>query len=143
MSVATETRPLADRLRHLRAPLAVSGVLLFVTPAVGWWVDGPTGALGAAVGVLVVAGGYALSSVTVAWADWINPKLVFSVGLASYLFKVSLLGIVLMSVLRADWPGTRMMAIGMITAILAWVFAQTWWTAMYGPTRPDPAVERP
>ncbi|HWS35310.1 MAG TPA: hypothetical protein VN408_21555 [Actinoplanes sp.] len=138
MSVATETSPLADRLRHLRAPLVVSGVLLIATPAVGWWADGTVGALGAAAGVLVTAGGYALSSITVAWADWISPKLVFSVGLASYLFKVSLLGIVLMTVLRVSWPGTRMMAIGMVVAILSWMITQTWWTYRHGAPESKP-----
>ena len=132
MSLAAETRPLADRLRHLPVPLAVSGVLLILFPVVGVVVDGPVGGVGAAMGVLIVAGGYALSSVTVAWADWISPRLVLAVGLASYLFKVSLLGVALLGVMRADWAGSRMMAIAMVTAIVGWVGAQTWWTARNG-----------
>lgn len=143
MSVATETHPLADRLRHLPVPLAVSGVLLIVLPVIGWAVDGSAGAAGAAVGVLVVAGGYALSSVTVAWADWISPKLVLTVGLASYLFKVSLLGIALLGVLRADWSGSRMMAIAMAAAIVAWMVAQTWWTALHGAPQAENVTDRP
>ncbi|WP_430788255.1 hypothetical protein [Actinoplanes sp. G11-F43] len=137
MSTAThEPHPLAARLRHLPTPLAVSGVVLVLASIAGWVVDGGFGAIGAAVGVLIAAGGYAMSAITVAWADWISPKLVLTVGLACYVFKISLLGLALLGVLRQDWPGGRMMAIGMAVAIVAWVAAQTWWTAR----DPIPAV---
>jgi hypothetical protein len=129
MSALTDLRPLAGRLRHLPLPLAVSGGLLVALGAVGYGIDAAAGLVGAVLGVTIVAGGYALSSVTVAWADWISPRLVLSVGLASYLFKITLLGVALLGVLRTDWPGGRMMVVGMICAILGWVTAQTWWTA--------------
>ena len=128
MSAPIQAGPLARRLRHLPGPLAVSGVLLVVGVATGWAVDGSAGALGAAVGVTVVVASYVLSSVAIAWADSIAPKLVLTVGLATYLFKFTALGAAFLAVPRADWAGTRAMAVAMIVMVLAWLAAQVWWT---------------
>lgn len=127
MSTATDTRPMTYRLRHLPVPLAVSGGLLLLAGIVGWFVAGAPGAIGGAVGVAVVAAGYALSSVAVAWADSVAPKLVMTVGLTTYVFKFTLLGVVFFAV-PGDWPGLRFMAVAMIVSILAWIGAQIWWT---------------
>jgi hypothetical protein len=75
----------------------------------------------------VVAAGYALSSVAVAWADSVAPKLVMTVGLTTYVFKFTLLGVVFFAV-PGDWAGLRTMAVAMIVSVLTWVGAQIWWT---------------
>lgn len=127
MSTATETRPMAARLRHLPVPLAVSAGLLLLAAAGGWLAAGTPGAVGGAVGVAVVAAGYALSSVAVAWADSVAPSLVMTVGLTTYVFKFTLLGVVFFAV-PGDWAGSRTMAVAMIVSVLTWVGAQIWWT---------------
>ncbi|MEV1286851.1 hypothetical protein [Micromonospora sp. NPDC049679] len=117
------------RLRHLPVPLMVSAVLLVPAVVVGWAVDGPAGAAGGAVGVLLVAASYVLSSVVLAWADSVHPKLVLTVGLVTYAFKFALLGVALFAVSGSGWPGLRMMAVGIMAGTVAWVTAQVWWTA--------------
>lgn len=127
MSTATASRPMADRLRHLPTPLAVSGGLLLLATALGGFFAGVPGAIGGAAGVAVVALGYAVSSVAVAWADSVAPSLVMTVGLTTYVFKFTLLGVVFFAV-PADWPGVRPMAVATVVSVLTWVGAQIWWT---------------
>jgi hypothetical protein len=117
------------RLRHLPVPLMVSAALLVLAVVVGWAVDGRAGAAGGAVGVLLVAASYVFSSVVLAWADSVHPKLVLTVGLVTYAFKFALLGVALFAVSGSGWAGLRMMAVGIMAATVAWVTAQVWWTA--------------
>ncbi|MEV0395352.1 hypothetical protein [Polymorphospora rubra] len=119
---------MAARLRHLRVPLIVSALLLVVAVLLGWLVEGADGAAGAAAGVAVVTFSYLLSSVAVAWADSVLPKLVLTVGLATYVLKFSIFGVVMFAVAASGWAGLRTMAAAMICATVAWVTAQVWWT---------------
>lgn len=116
------------RLRHLPLPIGVSVLLLAGLAVVGGWRDGSAGALGAAGGVALVLVSYVLSSVVLAWADSVNPRLVMSVGLVTYATKFSLLGLVVFAVAALDWSGQRMFAIGIIVGTVTWVTAQAWWT---------------
>jgi hypothetical protein len=127
MSAATTSGPMAVRLRHLPVPLAISGVLLVLATALGWFVVGPLGAAGAAIGVVTVAVSYLVSSVAVAWADSVAPSLIMTVGLTSYVLKFALLGVVFFAVPNG-WPGTRAMALAMVVTVIAWITAQIWWT---------------
>ncbi len=129
--------PIASRAGHLRATLAVTGVLMVAATIVGGLVAGSDGALGAVLGVGIVAGSYLLSDLAVAWADSVSPKLVLSVGLGTYLFKFSLLGVALMAVPRDGWAGLRPMAVGMIVMIAGWLTAQIWWTVRRGTPSAD------
>lgn len=117
-----------QRLRHLVVPLLSSAVLLLLGTLVGWLVDGGVGAVGAAAGVALVTFSYALSSLAIAWADSVHPKLVMSVGLTTYVTKFLLFGVVMLAVVDADWAGIRTMAVAMIVATVGWVTAQVWWT---------------
>lgn len=127
LTAESAERPLAHRLRHLPMPLAVSGVLAVLAAAGGWLAAGAAGALGGVLGVATVAAGYALSSAAVAWADSVAPKLVMTVGLATYIFKFSLLGMVVFAVPR-EWAGVPSMAVAMGVSVVGWVTAQIWWT---------------
>lgn len=117
------------RLRHLPVPLMVSAGLLVLAVLVGWAVDGGPGAAGGAAGVLLVAASYVLSSVVLAWADSVDPKLVMTVGLVTYVLKFALLGVAVFAVAASGWAGLRMMAVGIMASTVAWVTAQVWWTA--------------
>lgn len=118
---------LARRLRHLPTALGATGVLLMLAAAVGWGLRGATGASGAAAGVVLVAVSYVISSVVVAWADSVNPRLVMPVGLTTYVVKFMLIGLVMAAVADARWAGLPAMGVGIIVAALVWTAAQAWW----------------
>ncbi|WFE30240.1 hypothetical protein O7623_14070 [Solwaraspora sp. WMMD791] len=119
---------MAVRLRHLPVPLLVSAVLLAVLTAVGAGLDGAAGALGAAAGVLLVVVSYVASSVALAWADSVHPRMVLSVGLLTYSLKFAVLGAAVFAVAASDWAGQRMLAVAIIVGTVAWITAQVWWT---------------
>jgi len=116
------------RLRHLPLPLSVSAALLVPVVAVGWWLDGGSGAAGGVAGVLLVVASYVSSSLALAWADAVHPRLVLTVGLVTYAMKFTLLGVVVLAVAGSGWIGQRMLAIAIMTATLTWIAAQVWWT---------------
>lgn len=133
-----------QRLRHLVVPLLSSVVLLVLAAVVGWLVDGGVGLAGAVAGVALVTFSYLLSSVAIAWADSVHPKLVMSVGLAAYITKFLLFGVVMFGVVDADWGGIRSMAAAMIVATIGWVTAQVWWTFRdHQPGVGDPSAGQP
>lgn len=119
---------MAVRLRHLPVPLLVSAVLLAVLTAVGAGLDGAAGALGAAAGVLLVVVSYVASSLALAWADSVHPRMVLSVGLLTYSLKFAVLGAAVFAVAASDWAGQRMLAVAIIVGTVAWITAQVWWT---------------
>jgi hypothetical protein len=113
---------------YLRVALAVSVVLLAVAVLVGALVNGAAGALGAAAGVAVVAASYSATTLAVAWADSVNPRLVLPVGVGMYITKFSLLGAMLIIVGATEWAGKLPMAMGIVAAVVVWTTAQIWWT---------------
>mgnify|MGYP000710228301 FL=1 len=117
-----------SRLRHLPVPSMASAVLLVVLAGVGGWLDGVPGAVGAVVGVALVAASYVASSLALAWADSVHPRMVLSVGLLTYSLKFALLGVAVFAVAASDWPGQRMLAVAIIVATVGWITAQVWWT---------------
>jgi hypothetical protein len=116
------------RLRHLPVPLLVSAVLLVVLVGVGVGLDGGPGAAGAAAGVLLVVVSYVASSLALAWADSVHPKLVLGVGLLTYSVKFMVFGAAVFAVAASDWAGQRMLAVAIIVGTVAWITAQVWWT---------------
>ncbi|MFV2083775.1 hypothetical protein [Micromonospora sp. LOL_021] len=117
-----------SRLRHLPVPSMVSAVLLLVLAGVGGWRDGVPGAVGGAVGVALVATSYVASSLALAWADSVHPRMVLSVGLLTYSLKFALLGAAVFAVAASDWPGRQMLAVAIVVATVGWITAQVWWT---------------
>jgi hypothetical protein len=116
------------RLRHLPAGLAASGVLLVVGAVVGFMLRGWAGVAGAAAGVALVATSYVLSTLAVAWADSVNPRLIMPVGLATYVVKVILIGVGMAAISSTDWAGFVPMGIAVMAAAVGWIVAQAWWT---------------
>jgi hypothetical protein len=116
------------RVRHLPIMLAASGALLVLAAVVGWVVQGSDGAIGAASGVAIVAGSFTLSTLVIAWADSIDPKLVLPVGLLTYIVKVLVLGIVLFGMVSGDWGGRTALGLSVMAGVLMWTSLQAWWT---------------
>jgi hypothetical protein len=119
---------LRRRLTHLPSGLAISAVLLVLALAVGGWVAGGVGAIGAASGVAMVAASYSVSSVVIAWADSINPQLVLPIGLGTYVLKFSIIGLSLAVLARSHWAGLPAFGVAVMVTTLSWVVAQAWWT---------------
>lgn len=116
------------RLRHLTPGLLASAVFLVLGLVIGGLVQGLPGALGAASGVLLVGASYTVSSVILAWADAIRPKLVLPVGLATYVLKFTVIGVVMAAVSATDWAGLPALGMAVIVSALGWMVAQAWWT---------------
>jgi hypothetical protein len=115
------------RLRHLPALLVASAVIMVVAAAVGWQSRGATGGAGAAVGVGIVTLSYTLSTLVIAWADSISPKLVLPFGVGAYIAKFSLLGGAMIVLGGTGWPGLLPMAWGIVAGVVGWTAAQIWW----------------
>ena len=116
------------RVRQLRAEFAICGALLVATATIGWFVGGGSAALGAAAGVLLVTLSYTTSTLAIAWADSVAPRMVFPVGMAMYVTKFSLFGALLIFVGATEWAGIIPMAVGIVAGVVAWTGTQIWWT---------------
>jgi hypothetical protein len=108
--------------------LGVSAGVLVLAVLVGGLAAGGVGALGAGLGVLLVSASYTASTLAIAWADSVTPRLVLPVGLGMYITKFTLLGAMLIAVNDADWSGRIPLAWGIVGGVIAWTAAQIWWT---------------
>jgi hypothetical protein len=123
-----------SRLRHLPVTLAVLAVVAVLAGVVGGLAVGGAGAAGAVAGISVVVVSYLLSTIAIAWADSVNPRLVFPVGVGAYLTKFSLFGVAMVALLDTGWPGLTPLALGIVVGVVAWTGTQIWWVS--GPGRP-------
>ena len=119
---------MAERLRHLKISLVLCAAFTVVAAAVGVGFKGGAGAVGAAIGVVLVAASYTASTLAIAWADTVNSQLVFPVGMGMYVTKFSLLGVMLIAVGESEWAGKIPMAMGIVAGVIAWTGSQIWWT---------------
>jgi ATP synthase protein I len=115
------------RTPHLPVTLAATGVLLVVGVLVGYLIWGGVGAAGAAAGIGVVAASYLFSTIAIAWADSIHPRMVLSVGLTAYAVKFTVIGFVMVALEAANWAGLPAMGFGVIAGVVVWTGAQIWW----------------
>ncbi|WP_239076768.1 hypothetical protein [Actinocatenispora rupis] len=116
------------RLRHLPVPLLAMAGVLVVGAAVAAPLRGLTGVAGVAVGVALVSVSYVLSTLAVAWADSVNPRLVLPVGLVTYVTKLLLLGLFVAALNATGWLGVAPMGLAIVAAALTWSAAQAGWT---------------
>lgn len=119
--------PLRKRLTFMPFMLAVSAGLAVVATLIAYLVAGGVAALGALAGVGVVVASYGLSSLLIAWADSVNPKLVLPVGLFTYGVKFTALFILLSTIAASGWAGLRPMAFAIGAGALVWSVGHAWW----------------
>jgi membrane associated rhomboid family serine protease len=124
-----------ERLRHLPVTLAVCALVAALATAVGGLAGGGAGAVGALTGVALVVLSYVLSSLAIAWADSVNPQLVFPVGMVAYLTKFTFLGLVMVALLGSTWSGITAHAMGIVAGVVAWTGTQIWWVSTKGRPR--------
>lgn len=135
---AGEPGAIRSRLNHLRLPLLACAALAVVGVPAAALLRGPTGAAGFAAGVALVIVSYLISSLSVAWADAIHPRMIMSVGLVTYATKIVILGVVMAAVAATGWPGLPDMGVAIIAAVVVWTGAHLTW-AMRSPL---PTFER-
>ncbi|HET6214742.1 MAG TPA: hypothetical protein VFE14_17885 [Micromonosporaceae bacterium] len=114
-------------LPHVNAGLAASGVLAVLAAVVGYAMRGPSSAAGAVAGVALVAASYTISSVVLAWAASVNPRLLLTVGLGTYVVKFTLIGVVMAAIASTGWAGLPAMGVAIMAAVVAWSGSQIWW----------------
>jgi hypothetical protein len=117
-----------SRLKFLPAGLKASAGLLVVGILLGLIVDGPAGAGGAALGVALVAASFTVSSLVIAWADAVNPTLVFPVGMLTYILKITAIGFGCYALASTGWAGLPAFGVATMVATIGWATAQAWWT---------------
>jgi hypothetical protein len=115
------------RLPHLPVVLAATGVLLVVGVVLGYLIWGGVGAAGAAAGIGIVAASYLFSTIAIAWADTIHPRMVMSVGLVAYAAKFTVIGFLMVALESAGWAGLPAMGFGVIAGVVVWTGSQIWW----------------
>jgi hypothetical protein len=139
MTASSEDR--GWRLRHLPALLAVSAGLIAVAALLGGALRGGAGAAGAALGVGIVTASYLISTLLIAWADAVDPRLVLPVGLATYVVKITIIGIVMAAIAASGWAGLVPLGFGVVAGVLAWNATQILWVVRHPPRlayRPPP-----
>ena len=134
---ADDDRPLPDlpplpadprwRVAHLPFLTAVSVAVLLCAASIGYLAGGPQLALGAAAGVAITTVSYTLSTLVIAWADTVRPALVMPLGLATYVIKYSLLGVILAFTVTSEWPGRVALGWGVVAGVVVWTAVQGWW----------------
>lgn len=115
------------RVAHLPLLITVITGVTFVAAGVGYFVAGGPGALGAAAGVTLVTVSFTVTTLAVAWADAVSTPLVLPIGMATYMLKYTLFGIIFYFIATSDWAGRVPMTVGIVVGCVAWTTAQVWW----------------
>jgi hypothetical protein len=136
---ADDDRPLPDlpplpadprwRVEHLPFLTAFSVALMICSASVGFFAGGGPAAVGAAAGVGIVTVSFTMSTLVLAWADTVRPALLMPLGLATYVVKYTLLGVILAFVVSSEWPGRAALGWGVVAGVLGWTAVQIWWVA--------------
>jgi hypothetical protein len=113
--------------------LLTSGLLAALAGLAGGLTRGADAALGAAVGVGVVAASYTFSILLIAWADSVDTNLVLPFGLTAYVTKFTLIGVVMAAVAASGWPGLEPMGLGVIAGVVVWSGTHVWWVVRHAP----------
>lgn len=105
-------------LRGAAIPTLAAGLAAI---AVGLFVDGAQGALGAFIGLLVVLVFFGASIVAVSWSARNAPQSLMPIALGSYVLKIfALLGV--MAVLRgASWMNGRVFGLTVLACTAVWL----------------------
>jgi ATP synthase protein I len=83
--------------------------------------------LGVTIGCLAAVASFVVSSVSVAWADSVNPRLVLVVGLTVYALKMCALAALLFAIRGSAWAGLPAVGWGLAATVVVWVAVQAVW----------------
>jgi CHASE2 domain-containing sensor protein len=111
-------------LSHLRWGLAATGALAVLLVPLFWLVRDGKGALWAAAGLAIVAVFFCAGALAVAAAGRIGDELTLPAALGSYLIKVVLLGVLLVSVQGKPWLDPVALGLSVLVGTLTWTTVQ-------------------
>lgn len=109
---------------HLRNSLVATGVLMVVGVPLAGVVADSRSALGVAVGLLIVAVFFSIGAWAVMKAGSIDDRLTLPAALGSYVVKIGLLGIVLVTIPLSGPINVRAMALAVLVGTLTWTAMQ-------------------
>ena len=118
-------------LGHLRAGLATTAVLGAVGIRLAWLLRDARAAAWVAVGLAIVAAFFCVGALAVAAAGRIGEELTLPAALGTYLVKVVLLGVLMVSVRDQPWLDPQALGLSVLVGTLAWtaVHARRVWRA--------------
>ena len=116
-----------DKLRFLPFTLTCSGALAVAAALVGFLAKGGPGAIGAALGVLLMTALFVGSTMFIIWVESISRQKMLVGGLIAYAVKLWILFVVLSGVSGTGWAGFTPMVLGVAAGVLGWIVAYAWW----------------
>lgn len=118
-------------LGHLRTGLMTTGVLAAVGVPGAWLLRDGRAAAWVAVGLAIVAAFFSLGALAVAAAGKLGDELTLPAALGTYLVKVVLLGVLMVSVRDQPWLDPAALGLSVLVGTLAWtaVHARRVWTS--------------
>lgn len=118
-------------LGHVRAGLVTTGVLAVLGVPAAWLLRDARAAGWVAVGLAIVAAFFSLGALAVAAAGRIGDELTLPAALGTYLLKVVLLGVLMVSVRDRPWLDPAALGLSVLVGTLAWtgVHVRRVWTA--------------
>lgn len=114
-------------LSHLRIGLASTAVMAVVGIPALWLWQGQRAGLAVVLGLGIVAAFFCIGSLAVAWAGRVNDKLTLPAALGSYVIKIGVLGVVLVT-LPHDGPfDVRVLAYSVLVGTVVWAGLHARW----------------
>jgi len=114
----------ANYARIVRRSALLTGAVAVVMVAVSAVADGTPGLIGGLLGVALTAAFFGIDLVTVGRAARVSPQAMMLAAIATYVFKILVLAIVMMALEGTTAFSTRFLAITTIVCVIAWSAAQ-------------------
>ncbi len=116
---------------HLRAGLLTTVVLSAIGGPLAWVLRDGRAAAWVVAGQALVAAFFTSSALAVAWAGRISDSLTLPVALATYVTKVTILGVTLVALRHVSWLDPTALAWSVVAGTVAWTGVQLRrvWTA--------------
>ena len=108
-------------LRGAAVPTLVTGLVLVAVSAA---LAGPKGAIGAGLGIAVVALFFTVGLVAIAWASKISPFAMMQAAIFSYLVKIVLLGVLISFISDTHAFSVRAFAVAVLLSTFVWIGSQ-------------------
>ncbi|HST64349.1 MAG TPA: hypothetical protein VLM05_04085 [Mycobacteriales bacterium] len=117
-------------LSHVKAGLKVTALLAVVGAPLAWLLRDGRAAAWVLAGLALVVAFFSVSAYAVAWAGRVADSLTLPVALGTYLIKVILLAIVLVTVRDKPWLDPQAFGLSVVAGTFAWtgVHARRVWT---------------
>jgi len=108
-------------LRGAAIPTAIVGVLAVIVAAM---LAGPKGAIGAAIGAVVVVAFFSISHVAVSYSAKISPQAMMQIALLTYVVKIFAMFGLIVALRGVTFWSQRTFALVVIVATLTWIIAE-------------------